>query len=52
MEVQENMLILAVNNQRPKLRLKVKGIKIGGLVAIGAYGSMISQKSWNSEWPF
>lgn len=52
MEFQENMLILAVNSQMSKLRLQVKGIKIGGLVAIGAYGSMISQKSWNSEWPF
>lgn len=40
-----------INDQRPKLKLQVNGIEIENLGDIGVDVTIISQSSWNSEWP-
>lgn len=52
MKVLENMFWESViNDQRPKLKLKVNGIEIVSLVDTGTDITIIYQRSWNSEWP-
>ena len=40
-----------VNDQRPKLMVQMNGVDIEGLVDTGADVSILSQKSWNPDWP-
>jgi hypothetical protein len=40
-----------INDQRPKLMLQMNGVDIEMLVDTGIDVSMLSQKSWNLDWP-
>ena len=42
---------IVVNDQRFKLMVQMNGIDIEGLVDIRADVSILSQKSWNPDWP-
>ena len=42
---------IVVNDQRPKLMVQMNGVNIEGLVDTGADVNILSQKSWNLDWP-
>lgn len=42
---------IVVNDQRSKLMVQMNGVNIEGLVDIGADVNILSQKSWNLDWP-
>ena len=41
----------SINDQRPKLRVRINGIVIIGLIDTGADVSIITPKSWHTNWP-
>lgn len=40
-----------INDERPKLKIKLNGIEIEGLLDSSADVPIISQESWNPNWP-
>lgn len=40
-----------INDERPKLKIKLNGIEIEGLLDSGADVPIISQELWNPNWP-
>ena len=40
-----------VNEQRPKLMVQMNDADVEGLMDTGANVSILSQKSWNPDWP-
>ena len=41
----------SINDQRPKLRVRINGIVIVGLIDTGAEVSIITPESWHLNWP-
>lgn len=42
---------MIINDVRPKLKIKLNGIELEGLLHSGAAVFIISQESWDSNWP-
>ena len=42
---------MGINDERPKLKVKLNGVKIKGLLDSGKDVSIISQESWDLNWP-
>ena len=42
---------MGINDERPKLKVKLNGVKIKGLLDSGEDVSIISQESWDLNWP-
>ena len=42
---------MIINDAMPKLKIKLNGIEIEGLLHSGAAAFIICKESWDSDWP-